>query len=100
MTRSNIAELLPTSQETPIRARWRTPNRLYEPTLGRSCGILGTKRPNYAHREAVVDIVFSAGDDELAGGSHFRIFGSKEYRFASSMKEQPKPCFVVISVSS
>ena len=76
------------------------PDRLYEQTLYRMCGIAGIKQSDYAHREAVLDTVFLAGDDGLEDVLFFHIFGSMASKYAISMKVRPKPCSVEISVFS
>ena len=56
------------------------------------CGILDTELQDSILQAAVEDIAYVAEDDALEDGWRFRIFGSKEFQYAISMKVRPKPC--------
>ena len=60
------------------------------------CGILDIAPRDSILRAEVEDIAFLEVGDALEDDSCFRIFGSKASRYASSMKEPPRLCFVVI----
>ena len=100
MTRSKIAQLPAISQERLARAKSQMLNRLYGQILYRMCGILGTKRRDSILQAAIEGKVYVAVDDGLEDGSHFHIFGNKEFQYAISMRVLPMLCSVEISVSS
>ena len=100
MSRSNIFQRLPISQEKLAEAKSRMLAHLCEPTLCRMCDILDIAQQDSILQEAIEDRAFVAVDDVLEDGQCFHIFDNMEFQYAISMIEQPKPCSVETSAFS